>query len=98
MPIAAAYSDAERPGTRGDFRYGVIRVGIAMSAFWPAIDNTRHYRPGAGAKISTDWDGKKKARPAPRILVGGLLKHNNRLSLPDVPPMRTHLPALFPIR
>ena len=45
-----------------------------------------------------DEDGKKKARPAPRILVGGLLKHNSRLSLPELPPKRTHLPALFPIR
>jgi hypothetical protein len=33
-----------------------------------------------------DEDGKKKARPSPRILVGGLLKYNSKLSLPDCHP------------
>ena len=49
---------AERPlhsqETEGGDPLPVIRVGIAMSAFWSAIDNTRHYRPGVGAQISTD--------------------------------------------
>jgi hypothetical protein len=47
---------------RPDWAASCHSVDIANSAFSSAIDNTRHYRPRTGARISPNWDDKEKGR------------------------------------
>ena len=63
----------------------VIRVDIAKSAFWSAIDNTRHYQPRAGAQISTDLgrQGKRRRQPFAWSGVASVCRHIDFGSAPE---------------